>query len=337
MKSSDVIDPAVLEMPFAVNGDKNNIPAMNTPSTGYASQSLGFPPITEEEPEDGGIPPDRKDFNGLGYITTSHSFYSQTGSLYTFSESVSAAIGGYPAGAKLWYTDAENKVRLLVSLKDDNTDNFITTPSVIGPEGSWNDVIASDEFVAQNYINKNRVNNCLMSVGASVWASLAGNELSLTAEITCAIPDERDSEGVPQSLSVTLPSGTETTLDTSSEGSWFILATDGSLSSLAQENFFNGTYPTPTSGKKYLVFDELKNAFFFSDTGSAYEKISCAIVGEYEVSGSTAADLTLYQPYTLATQTDVARMIKIINNKIQLVSAVPANAESNVLYCIAES
>ena len=176
-----------------------------------------------------------------------------------------------------------------------------------------------------------------MSVGASVWASLSGNELSLTAEIICTIPDERDSKGVPQSLSVTLPSGTETTLDTSSEGSWFILATDGSLSSLAQENFFNGTYPTPTSGKKYLVFDELKNAFFFSDTGSAYEKISCAIVGEYEVSGSTAADLTLYQPYTLATQTDVARIIKIINNKIQLVSAVPANAESNVLYCIAES
>ena len=97
-------------------------------------------------------------------------------------------------------------------------------------EGSWNDVIASDEFVAQNYINKGRVNNCLMSVGASVWASLAGNELSLTAEITCAIPDERDSAGVPQSLSVTLPSGTQTTLDASSEGKWFILAASGSLS-----------------------------------------------------------------------------------------------------------
>lgn len=30
-------------------------------------------------------------------------------------------------------------------------------------------------------------------------------------------------------------------------------------------------------------------------------------------------------------------IIKIMSNKIQLVSAVPSNAESGVLYCIAES
>lgn len=53
MKASEIIDPAVLEMPFALNGDKNNIPATNLPSSGDASQNLGFPPVTEVSVDDG--------------------------------------------------------------------------------------------------------------------------------------------------------------------------------------------------------------------------------------------------------------------------------------------
>lgn len=139
MKASEIVNPAVLEMPFAVNGDKNNIPATNSPASGDASQSLGFPPVTQISVDAGGIPPARQDFNGLGYLTTSHSFYAQNGNFYTFDNNVSAAIGGYPKGAKLWYTDSDNAVRLLISDKDDNTDNFLTNPEVIGT--SWLDCI----------------------------------------------------------------------------------------------------------------------------------------------------------------------------------------------------
>ena len=96
MKKSEIVAPVVLTTPFAADGDKNIIPATNNPSSGDASQNLGFPPITGEDINAGGIPPTRQDFNGLGYMTSSHSFYNQNGSFYTFSPEVSAAIGGYP-------------------------------------------------------------------------------------------------------------------------------------------------------------------------------------------------------------------------------------------------
>lgn len=144
MKKSEIVAPVVLTTPFAASGDKNIIPATNNPSSGDASQNLGFPPVTEEDINAGGIPPTRQDFNGLGYMTSSHNFYNQNGSFYTFSPEVSAAIGGYPNGAILWYL-SDAGVRLLQSTKDDNTDNFITTPSVIGT--SWVEAIPTVAFV----------------------------------------------------------------------------------------------------------------------------------------------------------------------------------------------
>lgn len=155
MKKSEIVAPVVLTTPFAASGDKNIIPATNNPSSGDASQNLGFPPVTEEDINAGGIPPTRQDFNGLGYMTSSHNFYNQNGSFYTFSPEVSAAIGGYPNGAILWYLSNAG-VRLLQSTKDDNTDNFITTPSVIGT--SWVEAIPTVAFVNEGLAKRKYIN-----------------------------------------------------------------------------------------------------------------------------------------------------------------------------------
>ena len=155
MKKSEIVAPVVLTTPFAADGDKNIIPATNNPSSGDASQNLGFPPITGEDINAGGIPPTRQDFNGLGYMTSSHSFYNQNGSFYTFSPEVSAAIGGYPNGAILWYL-SDAGVRLLQSTKDDNTDNFISNPSVIGT--SWVEAIPTVAFVNDGLAKRKYIN-----------------------------------------------------------------------------------------------------------------------------------------------------------------------------------
>lgn len=155
MKKSEIVAPVVLTTPFAADGDKNIIPATNNPSSGDASQNLGFPPITGEDINAGGIPPTRQDFNGLGYMTSSHSFYNQNGSFYTFSPEVSAAIGGYPNGAILWYL-SDAGVRLLQSTKDDNTDNFISNPSVIGT--SWVEAIPTVAFVNEGLAKRKYIN-----------------------------------------------------------------------------------------------------------------------------------------------------------------------------------
>lgn len=128
--------PQILSGAFAYNGQKNTIPDAPTGSH-LASIQEGFPPITMMPKKNGGQPPEGKDFNGIFNLMSQFYFFTQNGGTYTFNQSVSDAIGGYPENALLWYYPDENNVtaKWLRSTKANNTDNFITNPEVIGT--SW--------------------------------------------------------------------------------------------------------------------------------------------------------------------------------------------------------
>ena len=132
----DLTAPQVLTGAFAYNGQKNTIPDAPTGSH-LASIQEGFPPITMMPKKNGGQPPEGKDFNGIFNLMSQFYFFTQNGGTYTFNQSVSDAIGGYPENALLWYYPDENNVtaKWLRSTKANNTDNFITNPEVIGT--SW--------------------------------------------------------------------------------------------------------------------------------------------------------------------------------------------------------
>lgn len=133
MNSLDL--PQILYQPFAATGDKNTI--LNSPSTDdpqRANLQTGFPPITQIPIDNGGIPPERMDFNGLGYLLSSFYFFTQCGGVYTFNRNVSNAIGGYPLGAVLYYTDSNGTTYKVRSLLENNTFDFVTTPSYIDDE-----------------------------------------------------------------------------------------------------------------------------------------------------------------------------------------------------------
>lgn len=188
MKRTEILNPAVLAMPFALNGDKNTIPATNDPLLGDASQNNGFPPITAVDINDGGIPPSRQDFNGLGYLTSSHNFFAQNGNFYSFDNEVASSIQGYPQGAKLWYTDSDNNVRLLVSLKDDNMDNFITNPAVIGV--SWEDCIPTLEEIKQTTLQYNRTSGSITQYVQNInYEQAADGTFTLKAGSTVYVPN----------------------------------------------------------------------------------------------------------------------------------------------------
>ena len=118
--------PTILLKPFAESGDKNSIPVENTDAQNpqLADLTNGFPSITGLDPDDGGLPPERKDFNGLGYLTTTYDYFYQAGGTFTYNTTVSSAIGGYPLGARLWHTDANGVTTILRSTVANNTDNF---------------------------------------------------------------------------------------------------------------------------------------------------------------------------------------------------------------------
>lgn len=133
----NLTQPTLLLKPFAESGTRNSIPNVNSDPSNpqLADLTNGFPAITSESPDNGGLPPERADFNGLGHLTTTYDFFYQAGGTFTYNTTIATAIGGYPLGARLWYTDSNGNSTILKSTKANNADNFITTPSYIGT--SW--------------------------------------------------------------------------------------------------------------------------------------------------------------------------------------------------------
>lgn len=122
--------PQVIDQPFANTGQKNTIPSAPT-GTNLASLAEGFPTVTSVPIPDGGLPPTRADFNGLGYLCTDPAFFQQNGGSYTFNQDVSNKIGGYPLNAILWYLPPSGNSYQVQSLIPNNVNNFVTNPSFI--------------------------------------------------------------------------------------------------------------------------------------------------------------------------------------------------------------
>jgi hypothetical protein len=75
-------NPTLLQMPLAVNGDKNTIPVETASNTGLFSQKYGFQSINSLPLSAGGKAISRHDYNGAMYLLSNILFYAQKG--YTF-------------------------------------------------------------------------------------------------------------------------------------------------------------------------------------------------------------------------------------------------------------
>lgn len=128
MKKTEVIQPTAIKSPICFNGDRSVLP--NT-STDKASIDLGFPYKTQLPLNQGGVAPKRTDFNALFHLSTDQRFNLQNGCVITFSQEVSDAIGGYPKDAILSFIDNQGTYKIIQSLIDDNTYNFVSNPNYI--------------------------------------------------------------------------------------------------------------------------------------------------------------------------------------------------------------
>ena len=129
------IKPALIPSIWSAGGQHTDIQETTT-EAGRASFQKGFPQETSTPIANGGVPPKRQDFNAMGYIPMSHDFFAQNGGCYTFDTDVSNAIGGYPKGAILWVWANNVPSYPVVSMKNGNSDNFVSTPSFINGT-SW--------------------------------------------------------------------------------------------------------------------------------------------------------------------------------------------------------
>lgn len=124
--------PDLLTQPIAENGNKNVIPATSAdPTDGYMAQSIGFPPVCSLRLNNGGKAPKRADINGVLNLLSKQTYFIQNGGFYTFRQDVSDAIGGYPLNAVLTYEKQDGSIGFVQSLIENNTYNFVSTPSYI--------------------------------------------------------------------------------------------------------------------------------------------------------------------------------------------------------------
>lgn len=121
-----MIKPLVFTLPFAENGDFDEfslVPVINAPN-----QPQGYPPIFATPYSSGGIPIDAGQTNGIFNAYSTQSVWLQGGGTFTFEPSWITANAGYDAGAILWYAAAK---QFVISLVDNNANDFITNPSTI--------------------------------------------------------------------------------------------------------------------------------------------------------------------------------------------------------------
>lgn len=95
--------PTKMAVPFANSGEKQTIPVASQIgiSSGRASFTDGFPPLTRTPLTAGGIPPYGTDFNGILNAITSSIRWSNAGGVYSFDSDFSSSVGGYPKGSLL--------------------------------------------------------------------------------------------------------------------------------------------------------------------------------------------------------------------------------------------
>jgi hypothetical protein len=86
-------NPTLLTSPIAENGDKNVIPATTGATTGLLDQEHGFQQINELPLQAGGLPPQRKDFNGVFNLLSGILYMAQRGYTFEYDNTLPYVVG----------------------------------------------------------------------------------------------------------------------------------------------------------------------------------------------------------------------------------------------------
>ena len=164
MRISDI--PALLKGVFSEAGSKSAIP-QTTPDPGRASYSLGFPPKTMTTLEDGGIPPDGRDMNGILFEVSQAALWQQVMGVLPF-EAAFATAKGYPSGAMVqhgghvWRSTIDDNNATptaasagweLMSASGGATGQALMKASSKSGDFAWRDIGISDVFNLQSSLN----------------------------------------------------------------------------------------------------------------------------------------------------------------------------------------
>ena len=135
--------PLLMSVPFANAGAKNTIP-QNTTTLGKASLVNGFPTETSMPIDDGGVPPQRADFNGMLYWLSTFAMFQQSGGKFSYDASINYDVPSiiYHNG-DLWWCLQSNGPATVVKTPGSDANywikfkSYISSPLDAYPVGSY--------------------------------------------------------------------------------------------------------------------------------------------------------------------------------------------------------
>lgn len=143
-------DVDLISTPFANSGTKNTIPESGATNPQNATMEAGFPTITQTPINEGGIPPERADFNGLGYLTTSHLARLNRGLWYEYDSVFAGRIGGYPINSRVMLENGD----IVQSTIPNNTNNPNSNMfGWINPKNIYASNVVDDSGLSQQQVN----------------------------------------------------------------------------------------------------------------------------------------------------------------------------------------
>ena len=135
--------PLLMSVPFANAGAKNDIP-QNTTSLGKASLTNGFPTETSVPIDDGGVPPQRADFNGMLYWLSTFAMFQQSGGKFSYDTSINYDVPSiiYHNGDLWWCLQSNGPATVVKTPGSDSAfwikfRNYISSPLDAYPIGSY--------------------------------------------------------------------------------------------------------------------------------------------------------------------------------------------------------
>lgn len=162
--------PTQITVPFASSGLKNTIPETATGSN-RASMQEGFPAITMQDVDQGGMAPYGQDMNGIIYDVTKAIQYQQAGGFFPYDATFAAAIDGYPIGAIVTSADG---TQLFQNTLDGNQSD---------PENggvNWSNIMTSASLAGKqdklNQTQMDAVNSGITSAKVAIYDSYASTK-----------------------------------------------------------------------------------------------------------------------------------------------------------------
>lgn len=135
--------PLLMSVPFANAGAKNTIP-QNTTSLGKASLTNGFPTETSMPIDDGGVPPQRADFNGMLYWLSTFAMFQQSGGKFAYDASINYDVPSiiYHNGDLWWCLQSNGPATVVKTPGSDSAfwikfRNYISSPLDAYPVGAY--------------------------------------------------------------------------------------------------------------------------------------------------------------------------------------------------------